>query len=77
MDLIVRTPKQMKWRLEEGELFLTEIVSRETVLYEKNDEGVGQEGRSKRQAVAALRWAVRVRTAARALLGIRERPRTQ
>jgi predicted nucleotidyltransferase len=44
MDLIVRTPKQMKWRLEEGESFLTEIVSRGKVLYEKNDEGVGQEG---------------------------------
>src|SRR5215471_14370499 len=39
MDLIVRTPKQMKWRLEEGESFLTEIVSRGKVLYEKNDEG--------------------------------------
>jgi HEPN domain-containing protein len=30
---------------------------------------------SKRQAVAALRWAERVHTAARALLGIRTRPR--
>ena len=30
---------------------------------------------SKRQAVAALRWAGRVRTPARALLGIQERPR--
>ena len=32
---------------------------------------------SKRQAVAALRWADRVRTPARALLGIRERRRTK
>ncbi len=32
---------------------------------------------SKRQAVAALRWADRVRRRARALLGIRERPRTK
>jgi hypothetical protein len=32
---------------------------------------------SKRQAVAALRWADRVRAAARALLGIRKRPRTK
>jgi HEPN domain-containing protein len=30
---------------------------------------------SKRQAVAALRWADRVRTQARSLLGIRARPR--
>jgi hypothetical protein len=32
---------------------------------------------SKRQAVAALRWADRVRSLARALLGIHERPRTK
>jgi hypothetical protein len=32
---------------------------------------------SKRQAVAALRWADRVRTRTRALLGIRERRRTK
>lgn len=36
LDIIVRTPKQMKWRLEEGESFLTEVVSRGKVLYEKN-----------------------------------------
>lgn len=32
---------------------------------------------SKRQAIAALRWAERVRAPARALLGIRERCRTK
>src|SRR6266852_4308242 len=47
LDLIVRTPKEMKWRLEEKESFLTEIVSQGKVLYEKNDEGVGQEGRGR------------------------------
>ncbi len=36
MDLIVRTPKEMKWRLEEGESFLTEITSKGKVLYEKD-----------------------------------------
>jgi predicted nucleotidyltransferase len=46
VDLIVRTPKQMAWRLEEGESFLTTIVSQGKVLYEKDDEGVGQEGRA-------------------------------
>src|SRR5437588_7500448 len=46
MDLIVRTPKEMKWRLEEGESFLTEIVSKGKVLYEKDDDGVGPEGRA-------------------------------
>src|SRR5262249_25633744 len=35
VDLIVRTPKQMAWRLEEGESFTTTIVSRGKVLYEK------------------------------------------
>lgn len=45
IDLIVRTPKQMKWRLEEGESFTTTIVSRGKVLYEKGDTGVGQKGR--------------------------------
>ena len=28
MDLIVRTPKNMKWRLAEGDSFLREIVSK-------------------------------------------------
>src|SRR5260370_36590260 len=27
LDLIVRTPKKMKWRLEEGDSFLREIVA--------------------------------------------------
>src|SRR6476660_8164668 len=35
LDLLVRTPKQMKWRLEEGESFLTTIMSQGKVLYEK------------------------------------------
>src|SRR6266566_4274941 len=46
LDLIVRTPKQMKWRLEEGELFLTTIMSKGKVLYEKDDKRVGQKSRS-------------------------------
>src|SRR5438132_4565116 len=33
VDLIVRTPKQMAWRLGQGESFLTTIVSRGMVLY--------------------------------------------
>jgi predicted nucleotidyltransferase len=34
MDLMVRTPQEMKWRLAEGESFLTEIVAKGKVLYE-------------------------------------------
>src|SRR5437899_5811080 len=47
LDLIVRTPKNMKWRLEEGDSFLREIVSKGKVLYEKADGGVGEEGRGR------------------------------
>ena len=45
LDLIVRTPKEMKWRLEEGESFLTTIVTEGKVLYEKDDARMGQKGR--------------------------------
>jgi hypothetical protein len=43
MDLIVRTPKNLQWRLEEHESFHTEIMTRGVVLYEKDDSGVGAE----------------------------------
>jgi predicted nucleotidyltransferase len=45
MDLIVRTPHSMKWRLAERESFTTEIVTKGKVLYEKSDGGVGGKGR--------------------------------
>src|SRR5438876_11197052 len=41
LDIIVRTPKNMKWRLEERESFLTEVMSKGKVLYEKDNAGVG------------------------------------
>jgi len=44
MDLIVRTPHNLGWRLKEGESFHTEIVTRGKVLYEKKHAGVGQKG---------------------------------
>ena len=47
MDLLVRTPQEMKWRLEEGDIFHTEIVSRGKVLYEKGDSRVGAQGRGR------------------------------
>jgi len=46
VDLIVRTPKEMTWRLAEGESFTTTIVSKGKVLYEKDDQGVGQQGQA-------------------------------
>ena len=45
MDLLVRTPGNMRWRLEEGDSFLTEIVTKGKVLYEKDDPRVGPKGR--------------------------------
>ena len=50
MDLIVRTPTNMKWRLEDGESFLTEIVTKGKVLYEKDDRRVGPKGRRRSRA---------------------------
>ncbi len=47
LDIIVRTPHSMKWRLAEGESFLTEIVSKGKVLYEKDDAGVGTQSRGR------------------------------
>ena len=44
MDLLVRTPATMKWRLAEGDLFHTEIVTKGKLLYEKSDSGVGSQG---------------------------------
>jgi predicted nucleotidyltransferase len=50
VDLLVRTPKEMAWRLDEGESFTTTIVSQGKVLYEKDHRGVGQEGRRRLHA---------------------------
>jgi predicted nucleotidyltransferase len=47
LDLIVRTPKNLKWRLEEGESFLRDIMARGKVLYEKDDPRMGPQGRSR------------------------------
>lgn len=41
MDLIVRTPASMKWRLAEGDLFHTEIVTKGKVLYRKGRQRNG------------------------------------
>jgi len=47
LDLIVRKPKEIQWRLAEGESFLTEIMARGKVLYEKSDATMAQESRSR------------------------------
>jgi predicted nucleotidyltransferase len=45
LDLIVRTPENMNWRLREGDFFLREITSQGKVLYEKPHARVGAKGR--------------------------------
>ncbi len=47
MDLIVRTPKKLAWRLAEGESFHTEIMTKGKVLYEKSHSGVGAQSRKR------------------------------
>ena len=54
MDLIVRTPKEMKWRLEEGESFLTEITSKGKVLYEEKHQRMGAKSRSRSRRSAKV-----------------------
>jgi predicted nucleotidyltransferase len=47
LDLIVRTPKNMEWRLREGDSFLREIVTKGQLLYAKTDRPVGAKGRGR------------------------------
>ena len=47
LDLIVRTPKNLAWRLAEGDSFLREIMAKGKVLYEKDDGRVGGQGRER------------------------------
>jgi predicted nucleotidyltransferase len=47
LDLIVRTPKNLAWRLAAGDSFLQEIVTRGKVLYEKAGGRLGTKSRSR------------------------------
>lgn len=47
MNLLVRTPANIAWRLEEGESFHTEVMSRGKVPYEKRDSRVGSISRGR------------------------------
>lgn len=49
MDLIVRTPTQVRSALAEGALFLTEVMTRGKVLYETSDHGMGAQGGTRLQ----------------------------
>ncbi len=43
LDIIVRTPQKLAWRLKEGDWFLREVVSQGKVLYAKPDRRMGKE----------------------------------
>src|SRR5260370_29741264 len=45
LDLLVRTPKNLAWRLVEGDSFLCEVLGRGKVLYEKTNGPLGPQGR--------------------------------
>jgi predicted nucleotidyltransferase len=61
MDLIVLKPRNVKWRLQERESFLSEIMTKGKILYEKNGPRVDTQsrrrlpgGRSPRQGRRAV-----------------------
>jgi predicted nucleotidyltransferase len=47
LDIIVRTPHTMQWRLAVGDSFLREIMSEGQVLYEKNHARLGPKSGSR------------------------------
>jgi predicted nucleotidyltransferase len=47
LDIVVRTPKNLRWRLEEGDSFLREIVSKGKVLYEAADARMSEQSRGR------------------------------
>ena|SRR5947209_4200283 len=47
MDLLVRTPQEVRRRLQEGDTFLTRIFSDGKILYESGDARVGAQGRGR------------------------------
>jgi predicted nucleotidyltransferase len=47
LDIIVRKPHNLQWRLEEGESFHTEIVTKGKVLYEKKHTRVSAKSRGR------------------------------
>src|SRR5690242_15511268 len=47
VDLLVRTPKNLAWRLADGDWFLREVMERGKVLYEKADDSMDSQSRSR------------------------------
>jgi predicted nucleotidyltransferase len=47
LDILVRTPQRLTAGLRDGDSFLHEIVTKGKVLYEKDDQAVGEKGRGR------------------------------
>ena len=47
LDLIVRTPKDLAWRLAEGDTFLREVMAKGKIIHEKTDRPLGSQGRGR------------------------------
>jgi predicted nucleotidyltransferase len=47
LDLIVRTPENLRRGIEDGDWFLCEIASKGRILYEKTDGAMGAQGRGR------------------------------
>ena len=47
LDLLVRTPKNLAWRLAEGDSFLREVMDRGKILYEKTNGPLDPQGRGR------------------------------
>jgi predicted nucleotidyltransferase len=47
MDLLVRTPAEMKWRMEERQSFYVEIMEKGKLLYEKGNRRVDRKSRER------------------------------
>jgi len=47
LDLIVRTPNNLAWRLEQGDWFLREIVSMGKTIHDSTDSRMGAKSRSR------------------------------
>jgi predicted nucleotidyltransferase len=45
MDLIIRTPEDLRWRLANSDMFHTEIVTKGKILYKAGDTRMGGQGR--------------------------------
>src|SRR5437879_4293577 len=59
MDLIVLKPRNLKWRLEERESFLTEVMAKGKVLYEKNQARVDTQSRGRLSSGRSTRGEAR------------------